>query len=101
MSFLIHPYALVFYGILLWEIEQSFAHGLHFKQRVNNIGRGLIWGGAIVVFDDEIIDLIDDKFDVFIDATWYYYLGAGFFIDIIRSKIAHEPAKQRERGVDI
>jgi len=101
MNLILHPYALVFYGILLWEIEQSFAHGLDFKQRINNIGRSLIWGGAIVVFDDEIVELVEDKFDVLLDVTWYHYSGAGFFIDIIRSKIAHEPDKQRERGVDI
>jgi len=102
MKFLMHPYALVFYGILLWEVEQTFAHGLKFRERLGNMGRGMIWAGAIVAFDDEIVELIETKLDIILIVEWYYYLAAGFFIDIIRSKISpDEPTIKRERGTDL
>jgi hypothetical protein len=94
IDFLMHPYPLLIIGIILWELEQVFTHGLHFRKRLGNIGRGMIWGGFIVAYDDEIVELIENKFDIIIIMEWYYYIAAGFFIDIARSKLAKdEPAE--------
>ncbi len=94
-----HPYALVLYGIILWQIEQSFTKGFNFKERRNNIGRSLVWGSLIVIFDDEIIELINDKVDVIIYTSPYFYIIAGFTIDIIRTKIIkHEKELQNDKG---
>lgn len=83
----IHPYVLVFFGILLWQAEQAFTVGLRIKERMNFVGRSLIWGGAIVVFDDEILDYLYDTMGLGFETEWYFYIIAGFFIDIIRTQI--------------
>ena len=95
---LLHPYMLVLYGIILWQIEQHISSKISNKlkkeitlrDRANYIGRSLIWGSAIVVFDDEIIEFLYNNFDVDFEAEWYFYLSAGFFIDIIRNKFTKE-----------
>jgi len=96
---LLHPYMLVLYGIILWQIEQHISSKINtdlnkkkvtLRDRANYIGRSLIWGSAIVVFDDEILDFLYDNFEVDFEAEWYFYLGAGFFIDIIRNKFTKE-----------
>ena len=98
MDIILHPYALVLYGIILWQIEQSFTKGFNLQERKRNIGRSLVWGSLIVIFDDEGIEFIEDHLDIIFDADWYFYIGGGFFVDIIRSKFSKdEPAIERER----
>lgn len=93
MELLLHPYCLTFYGIMLWQIEQSFTKGLRVRERINFVGRSLIWGGAICVWDDELIELVEDKFDVLLETEWYFYVTAGFLIDVIRQKFTDKVSK--------
>jgi len=102
MDFLIHPYALVLYGIILWQIEQSITKGFDLKERKKNVGKSLVWGSLIVIFDDEAMEFIEEKLDIMFNARWYFYIGGGFFVDIIRSKFSKdEPVIERERRMDI
>ena len=94
MVILTHPYALVLYGIILWQIEQSFFGGLNLRHRVRLVGRSLAWGALVVVFDDEILQFLYDQFDIYLEAGWWYYIIAGFFIDIIRGKIVKDEKKE-------
>ncbi len=102
MSLFTHPYTLVLYGIILWQIEQSITKGFDLEERKKNIGRSLVWGSLIVIFDDEAMEFIEEKLDIMFEATWYFYIGGGFFVDIIRSKFSKdELTKQRERRTDL
>ncbi len=94
MVILLHPYALVLYGIIAWQIEQSFFGGLRLRHRVRLIGRSLAWGALVVIFDDEILDFIFNQFDIYLETAYYYYIIAGFFIDIIRGKIVKDEKKE-------
>jgi len=82
-----HPYLLCLYGIILWQLEQQLTNKITLKNRVAFVGRSMIWAGAIVVFDDEIISVINEKIDFVIHEEWYFYLIAGFLIDIVRSVV--------------
>jgi len=102
MNILLHPYLLVLYGICIWELEQSLFHKLDLKKRIGFIGSGLIWAGGIVAWDDEMTEFVVNQFNVSLELDWYFYLGAGFCIDIIRRKVhKDEHTKQRERGADL
>jgi hypothetical protein len=89
----LHPYTLAVYGVLLWQVEQwwrSKADWRTFlKDSQRNIGRSLVWVGLVVVFDDEIIGKYNHwaASDIPNPAPIYFYTLAGFFIDIIRTKI--------------
>ncbi len=97
-EFFTHPYVLVLYGIILWQIEQSFTKGFNLLERKKNIGKSLVWGSLIVIFDDEAMEFIEEKLDIIFEANWYFYIGGGFFVDIIRSKFSKdEPVIKRER----
>jgi len=95
MELLTHEYALVIYGALLWQIQQHFTHPLPLRTRMNYIGRSMIWGGMLVVFDDEIADfLLEYDLDLYQDdgetIMWYFYIAIGFVIDIVRHKITKQ-----------
>ena len=49
----------------------------------------MIWVGMIVVFDDELLDKYNTwaAVDVKLEEHLYYYTIAGFFVDILRSKL--------------
>lgn len=89
---LFHPYFLAVYGVLLWQVEQWYSSKKTFKEfykeSYRNIGRSLIWVGIIIVFDDEIISKYNSWAAVdYMEIPLYFYTMAGFFIDIIRTKI--------------
>jgi hypothetical protein len=100
LAMLTHEYAMVIYGVLLWQIQQQFTKRIPLRERFNYIGRSMIWGGMIVVFDDEIADWLLDSFEVdlyhydendeAIGISWYFYMGVGFLIDIVRHKITKQ-----------
>lgn len=95
MSLLVHEYALVLYGVLAWQLQQHFTKSIPFRERLNYIGRSMIWGGMLVVFDDEIADfLLEQDIDLWHDdgenIVWYFYVGVGFAIDIVRQKITKQ-----------
>lgn len=94
-SVILHPYVLAIYGVLLWQVEQFFSLKKPIKQFIKeaapNIGRSMIWVGLIVVFDDEIMG----KYNVwaavdYIEIPLYFYTIAGFFIDVIRTKVSNK-----------
>lgn len=92
-SIILHPYFLAIYGVLLWQVEQWYSSKKSFKEFLKdsykNIGRSLIWVGIVVVFDDEIIEKYNmwAALDIKLEDHLYYYTIAGFFIDVIRTKI--------------
>lgn len=91
-SILLHPYILAVYGVLLWQIEQWFTSKKPFvqflKDAQRNLGRSLIWVGVVIVFDDEIIGKYNHWAAVdYSEIPLYFYTIAGFFIDLIRTKI--------------
>jgi hypothetical protein len=92
ISILTHEYALVLYGVLLWQVQQHFIHKIPARTRMNLIGRSMIWGGMLVVFDDEIADfLLEQDIDLYMGdgetIVWYFYIGIGFIIDLVRNKV--------------
>lgn len=92
-TILFHPYVLAVYGVLLWQVEQYFSLKKPFKQFIEsalpNIGRSLIWVGIVVVFDDEIMGKYNHWAAVdYAEIPVYFYTIAGFFIDVIRTRIA-------------
>lgn len=96
MGILTHEYALVIYGVVAWQLQQQFTKPVTLRQRMNYIGRSMIWGGMLVVFDDEIADFLADNeiVDLWHDdgetIVWYFYIAIGFAIDIIRHKITKQ-----------
>lgn len=90
-TFIVHPYVLAVYGVLLWQFEQYFESKGNFsnffiKSR-KNIYRSLIWVGIVVVFDDEIMSQYNEWAEMdYKDIPLYFYTIAGFFIDFIRSR---------------
>jgi hypothetical protein len=91
-SIIFHPYVLALYGVTLWQIEQWFTSRKPFlsfiKDAHRNIGRSLVWVGIVVVFDDEIMAKYNQWAAVdYSDIPLYFYTIAGFFIDLIRTKI--------------
>lgn len=90
---IVHPYFLAVYGILLWQVEQWYTSKKSFKEfwkdAHRNIGRSLIWVGLIVVFDDEVESKYNQwaAADIKLKEHLYFYTIAGFFIDLIRTKI--------------
>lgn len=94
-----HPYFLAVYGVLLWQVEQWYTTKLTFreflKRAQRNIGRSLIWVGLVVVFDDEIIRKYNQWAEIdYVEIPLYFYTVAGFFIEIIRSKIIDRGGKE-------
>lgn len=92
MNILFHEYALVLYGVALWQIQQRLTKTIPFRTQMNFVGRSMIWGGMLVVFDDEIADyLLEQDVDLYHDdaetIVWYFYVGMGFFIDVVRHKV--------------
>jgi hypothetical protein len=91
-TLLLHEYLLTVYGILIWQFEQYFSFNgtikEYLKYSYRTIGRSLIWGGIIVIFDDEILAKYNEwaEYD-YIDMPLYMYTVAGFFVDVIRTKI--------------
>lgn len=91
-NILSHEYTLAVYGVLLWQLEQYFVSSDPIKEFLNkshkNIGRSLIWVGIIVVFDDEILTKYNEWAAMdYSEAPLFMYTVAGFFIDMIRTKI--------------
>lgn len=91
-SIIFHPYFLAIYGILLWQVEQWYTTKLGFREFLRsaqrNIGRSLIWVGVVVVFDDEIMRKYNQWAELdYTEIPLYFYTIAGFFIDLIRTKI--------------
>lgn len=87
-----HEYVLAVYGVLLWQIEQYFVSKDSFKVFLSkshkNIGRSLIWVGIVVVFDDEILAKYNQLAAMdYKEMPIYMYTVAGFFIDMIRTRI--------------
>lgn len=92
-SIILHPYILAVYGVLLWQVEQYFSSKKPLKQFIEsalpNIGRSLIWVGIVVVFDDEIVGKYNLWAAVdYTEVPLYFYTIAGFFIDVIRTKVS-------------
>lgn len=91
-SIIFHPYVLALYGVTLWQIEQWFSSKKPFRQFLadahRNIGRSLVWVGIVVVFDDEIMGKYNHWAAIdYTEIPLYFYTIAGFFIDLIRTKI--------------
>jgi hypothetical protein len=89
---LTHEYLLAVYGVLLWQVEQYFESKDTIKEFAKkshkNIGRSLIWVGIVVVFDDELLAKYNHWAALdYVETPLYMYTVAGFFIDLIRSKI--------------
>lgn len=87
-----HEYVLAVYGVLLWQVEQWYRSKKPFKdfykESYHNIGRSLIWVGIVIVFDDEILAKYNQWAAMdYMVVPIYMYTVAGFFIDLIRSKI--------------
>lgn len=85
-----HEYLMVLYGVLLWQAEQAIVHPLPLRTRARFVGRSMIWGGMVVIFDDEIVEMVGHFTGYVVELDWYYYLVAGFFIDVIRNKITKQ-----------
>jgi hypothetical protein len=91
-NFILHPYVLAVYGVLLWQVEEWWKSKDNWKiflvKSQRNIGRSMIWVGLVVVFDDELINKYNEwaASDFPIPAPIYFYTLAGFFIDFIRTK---------------
>jgi hypothetical protein len=96
---LVHEYSLGMYGVMLWQFEQAFTvKQFTFRQAFKNIGRSLVWVGAIVVFDDELLSQYNKIANLDYQYTpWWMYLGAGFCVDIIRSRFAREKVKEEDK----
>jgi hypothetical protein len=95
LQILKHEYTLAFYGVVLWQVEQYFAKkNFTFRKAFRNIGRSLVWVGAVVVFDDELLAQYNHiaQLDYAI-APWWMYIVAGFSIDILRSSFTKEPSE--------
>ena len=91
---LFHEYTLAVYGVLLWQVEQYFVSKDPIKVFLNkshkNIGRSLIWVGIVVVFDDEILAKYNHWAAMdYAEMPFFMYTVAGFFIDMIRTKITN------------
>lgn len=91
-SIIFHPYMLAVYGVILWQVEQWYTSKKSFKEfwkdAHKNVGRSLVWVGIVVVFDDEILGKYNHWAAVdYQEMPLYMYTVAGFFIDLIRSKI--------------
>lgn len=91
-SIIFHPYVLALYGVTLWQIEQWFSSkkpfGQFLKDAHRNMGRSLVWVGIVVVFDDEIMGKYNQWAAMdYTEIPLYFYTIAGFFIDLIRTKI--------------
>ena len=91
-SLILHPYMLAVYGVLLWQVEQWYTSKKSFNEFWNdaqrNMGRSFIWVGVVVVFDDEILGKYNHWAAIdYSEMPLYMYTVAGFFIDLIRSKI--------------
>lgn len=92
-SVIFHPYVLAVYGVLLWQVEQYFSSKKPFaafaESALPNVGRSLIWVGLIVVFDDEIAGKYNQWAAVdYVEIPLYFYTVAGFFIDVIRTRVS-------------
>jgi len=103
VNVLTHPYALVLYGICLWELHLYIRVKKNFSDIKRSFVNSVAWGGVIISFDDEFIDFVDSHFRVLIQADFYFYIAAGFLIDYITSKFVYkdELTKQRERSTYI
>ena len=87
MEIFLHEYLLGLYGVILWQVEQAFAKkGFTFIHAIRNVGRSMIWVGAIVVFDDELLSRYNAFANLdYVTPTWWMYVASGFSIDLIRS----------------
>lgn len=91
----VHEYAMAFYGVLLWQIEQICADVLDkttpnftFKQRIATIIRSMGWVALLIVFDDELLAQYNKIFEIDIhELPLYGYTIGGFFVDVALSKI--------------
>jgi hypothetical protein len=100
-NLLLHEYLLTVYGILIWQFEQYFSFNgtikEYLKYSYRTIGRSLIWAGIVVIFDDEILAKYNEwAQNDYITPPIYMYTIAGFFIDVIRSKITKMMNKQND-----
>lgn len=91
-NILTHEYLLAVYGVLLWQVEQYFESKdnlkMFLKHSSKSIGRSLIWVGIVVVFDDELLAKYNHWAAMdYVEIPSYMYTIAGFFIDLIRSKL--------------
>lgn len=86
-SILFHPYIMMLVGICLWELHLYFFKRKKWCDIRNSLGSSVIWGSLIVIFDDEIIEFSYHHFNFLIEAEPYFYVIAGFLIDIVRGKI--------------
>jgi len=82
-----HEYLLVVYGVLAWQLEQLLVgEKKTLRKRLSYIWASMIWGGIVVVFDDEFIMIAQSHFPKLSPDQWWY-VGAGFFIEILRHKV--------------
>lgn len=89
-----HEYLMVLYGVLLWQAEQAIVNPMPLRNRAKLVGRSMIWGGLVVIFDDEIVHMVGHFTGYVAVLEWYYYVVAGFFIDVVRSRVVQD-GKQR------
>jgi len=90
MSIITHPYALILYGICLWELHLYWRVKKKFKDIKRSFVNSLAWGGVIIAFDDEVISMVQHQSGVLIAADFYFYIAAGFLIDYITSKFVYK-----------
>jgi hypothetical protein len=91
IDLLTHEYSLALYGVILWQIEEYLRQSIPWRDflrpSLRDIGRSLVWVGAIVVFDDELLARYNAIAHVdYQQAPFWMYILAGFFVDIGRSK---------------
>ena len=87
LSIINHPYIQVLAGIILWELQALLSTSkMTWRQFFRETGRSMIAGSMVVIFDDETVYLLEDKFDILVTVDWEVYLGAGFAIDFIRRR---------------
>lgn len=93
LNILTHEYVLAVYGVVAWQLEGFFRSNKslseYHRQAWREMGQSLIWVGIAVVFDDEILAQYNSwaEMDYHAPEPWMY-TATGFFITIIRSKIA-------------
>lgn len=89
LPYITHEYMLVFYGVILWQIEQISTAWITKKPAGNRIPfiiRSMLWGGIFVIFDDEMLTRYNAIANVDYDnPPWWMYVIIGFLVDFVRT----------------
>lgn len=98
LPYLTHEYVLVFYGVILWQVEQistGWITGKLVKNRFPFILRSMLWGGIFIIFDDELLSRYNALANVdYSSSPWWMYVIIGFTVDFIRSYFFEKKPKE-------